>query len=428
MSAGRSRARVCLVTTSQPSTNPRLVKEADALTDAGYDVHVVASLWQPWALPFDRTLVASRRWTCEMVNWSRDASAWLFWKTRLRHRAASRLVQRTGAFDASLSAAALARSGPELLSPALRAGADLYIGHNLGAVPIVCEAAARRRARVGFDAEDWHSGQFAEGTADRERAFTERVERTYFPRCDYLTTAAPGMAAAYRAHCKPGDPHVILNVFPRQLRPSRPALPAGGPLKLYWYSQTIGPDRGLEDAVRAMAPLGDRVRLELRGQWWPGYETSLRQLAAECGVAQTQITSATPADPNDLVRLAAEHHVGLAIEPATTPNNRVLWSNKVFTYILAGTAISATATPGQQRLFEEIPGVAQLYAPGDVGDLTAIWRRWIDDPASLARARDAAWEAGERRYNWDVEQLRFLTIVDAALEGRAAPSAHAMSA
>jgi len=29
---------VCLVTPGQPSTNPRLVKEADALAEAGYDV------------------------------------------------------------------------------------------------------------------------------------------------------------------------------------------------------------------------------------------------------------------------------------------------------------------------------------------------------------------------------------------------------
>jgi len=36
-------ARVCLVTTGQPACNPRLVKEADALAEAGFDVHVVAA-------------------------------------------------------------------------------------------------------------------------------------------------------------------------------------------------------------------------------------------------------------------------------------------------------------------------------------------------------------------------------------------------
>ena len=40
------KSRICLVTPGQPSTNPRLVKEADALCEAGYDVQVVACKYQ----------------------------------------------------------------------------------------------------------------------------------------------------------------------------------------------------------------------------------------------------------------------------------------------------------------------------------------------------------------------------------------------
>ena len=40
---------VCLVTTGHPSTNPRLVKEADALVAAGYTVRVVSCRFQAWA-------------------------------------------------------------------------------------------------------------------------------------------------------------------------------------------------------------------------------------------------------------------------------------------------------------------------------------------------------------------------------------------
>ena len=54
--------RVCLVTTGQPACNPRLVKEADALAEAGFDVHVVAAYSADWATDADRDLVKSRRW------------------------------------------------------------------------------------------------------------------------------------------------------------------------------------------------------------------------------------------------------------------------------------------------------------------------------------------------------------------------------
>ena len=40
--------RVCLVSGGHPSSNPRLVKEADALAAAGYELTVVhAQSWRP---------------------------------------------------------------------------------------------------------------------------------------------------------------------------------------------------------------------------------------------------------------------------------------------------------------------------------------------------------------------------------------------
>ena len=41
--------RVTLLTTGQPSTNPRLVKEADALASAGFDVSVIGIRRAGWA-------------------------------------------------------------------------------------------------------------------------------------------------------------------------------------------------------------------------------------------------------------------------------------------------------------------------------------------------------------------------------------------
>jgi siroheme synthase len=63
-SARNNGLRVCWVTTGHPSTNPRLVKEADALIDAGYAVHVVACKFAGWANCADRRFEA-RPWTVD---------------------------------------------------------------------------------------------------------------------------------------------------------------------------------------------------------------------------------------------------------------------------------------------------------------------------------------------------------------------------
>src|SRR5712664_4131585 len=90
--------RICLLTPGQPSTNPRLVKEADALAEAGFDVHVVYAHWADWAAETDRELLASRRWKWSCVGGSPRGQAARYRWTRLRHGLSRRAAPKlTGA-------------------------------------------------------------------------------------------------------------------------------------------------------------------------------------------------------------------------------------------------------------------------------------------------------------------------------------------
>src|SRR5688500_10830076 len=64
--SSRSRKRVCLITSESLTTNPRLVKEADALAVAGYEVRVVSCQWMDWTRREDARLLASRNWTSQI--------------------------------------------------------------------------------------------------------------------------------------------------------------------------------------------------------------------------------------------------------------------------------------------------------------------------------------------------------------------------
>src|SRR5262249_36311018 len=153
--------KVCLVTTGQPSTNPRLVKEADALVEMGCDVEVVAAHWTDWATDLDGQLLASRKWRLSFIDWRRDRAPGLFHWSRARHWAA-RKAQLRPDFSGRVTAGALSRVGPELADAAVGRPADLYIAHNLGALPAADAAARTHRAAMAFDAEDFHSGQVTE--------------------------------------------------------------------------------------------------------------------------------------------------------------------------------------------------------------------------------------------------------------------------
>jgi hypothetical protein len=185
-----SRGRICLVTTGQPATNPRLVKEADALSAAGCEVHVVGAL-PAVGVDAEPAMMAGRRWTLDVVDWRRETSPWLFWQSRLRQQLALRVIARLGRAG-WLAESAITRPSRELAARACGHQADLYIAHNLGALPAAARAARRHGARLGFDAEDFHSGQFPVSMDDGWGRATAAVERRFLPACDYVTAAAPG--------------------------------------------------------------------------------------------------------------------------------------------------------------------------------------------------------------------------------------------
>ena len=55
--------KICLVSPSHVASNPRLIKEAYSLLQAGYDVRVVAGDMVPFVLPLDNALLLSVEWT-----------------------------------------------------------------------------------------------------------------------------------------------------------------------------------------------------------------------------------------------------------------------------------------------------------------------------------------------------------------------------
>jgi glycosyltransferase involved in cell wall biosynthesis len=315
---------------------------------------------------------------------------------------------------------ALWRAGPELEHTVKQVQADLYIAHNLGALPAAVVAARKHNARVAFDAEDFHSGSrrydYAFSLSDE---ITVETEWRFLPQCQYITAASPGIGAAYVSRYAIPQPVPILNVFPLAQRP--PAFRQSsddGPLTLYWFSQTIGANRGLEDVITAMGKLHEcRIELHLRGQWSPGYRERLLQHATAVGVKPEHIVAHDPAPPDEMVRLAARYDVGLALEYPESLNRDLCLTNKIFTYLLAGNAIAATATRGQHWVMRDLRDTGFCYQPGNPAELADALQCWYVDRLSLDAARRQAWHWGTRRYNWDIEKDRFLAVVAQTLSG-----------
>ncbi|HEX7136485.1 MAG TPA: glycosyltransferase, partial [Vicinamibacterales bacterium] len=223
--------------------------------------------------------------------------------------------------------------------------------------------------------------------------------RGVFEHAAFVTTSSDEMGRAYQDRYGIRTT-TIHNTFP--LPPTAPDLKPSTvpPLRVYWFSQTIGHGRGLEDAIDALAQLGIVCELTLRGRPLPGY---FAQLAARASSRSRllRLIQLPPGPPDRMVDLARGYDVGLATEPSIPPNRQVCVPNKAFTYMLAGLAVVMSDMPGMRRVAEDIGEGAVLVPPDDVGALAAGLGRLASDPGRLDCAKRGAWNAAVRRWRWD---------------------------
>jgi glycosyltransferase involved in cell wall biosynthesis len=410
--------KICIISTGQPSTNPRLVKEADALSEAGFQVTVIVCHWVRWADELDKNIVKGRSWSCRYAGGNQTSELARYYWTRIRHKAARTIVEFFGCLSPWAELAST-RAMTELSRAALETKSDLYIAHYLGALPAACRAAKKYRAKVSFDAEDYHRGQLEPNEESYVQRLTVYMGDKYIPQCDFMVSASPLISDAYRK-LYPSKPHqAILNVFPMSLRPKKLILSdTQQPLRLFWFSQTIGSNRGLEDVIRAMGLLGRRdIELHLLGQWLTGFRPRFMKLIAEAGLQTSQFIFHPTMHPDFLVQFASQYDIGLAIEQPVNLNRQICLTNKIFIYLMAGNALIATDTPAQRPVAAQIGEDAWIYCAGDIEKLSRGIQRWANDRDSLNRARSKSWTIAESKFNWDtIEKKTLVHFVKANLD------------
>jgi len=424
---------VAIVTPTYISSNPRVVKEADALSAAGFRVCVVfAQGPMEWARADDDGVAGAAAWRTRPVRWSNAVRAERrsYLRSSLRFHLARRLpVAAWVPFFVTLRGEC--RTYPELSRAAAAVPAQLYVGHYPEGLAAAAYAARQRKAAVAYDAEDLHTEEDAPGADGlRRSARVFRIERRWIGSCAYVSTVSMGIARALARRYEGTDPLVVHNVFPWKARETLDGQVKdrrGPAVSLYWYSQVIGFDRGLEDAIRALGHIRRPFQLHLRGFHSDTTARQLYALAADVGIAD-RVFLHQRVPPAELLSRTAEHDIGLALEQRVSRSRELTVTNKLFFYLLAGLAVVASATPGQESVLQQMSGAGDTYPPGDPLALAGILDRLMVDKALLAARRRAALDAACRRWNWETEQRPLIETVRAVLDANVAGAEHRVPA
>ncbi len=411
--------RILILSGNHLCNNPRVIKEAQLLAEAGGEVIVLGAWLDAQRAERDRRLLIGKPWRfIPVVDFTRQdvSGKWLaFWR-RVRRRLAC-WAYRWTRFSSCWQ---LGYAAPELLKAAREIGGVLFIAHSEQALWAVRALAGPEGAGavVGVDIEDWFSEDLPRAArGERPTRLLWKLERWALQYAVFCTCPSEVMADALAQKAGTRRPAVVYNAFPWGER----AMIGEGfkdrvdfsVASLHWFSQTLGPGRGLEDLFAALPLVEHDLEVHLRGVEVPGVRKWIAEsLPKKC---RAQIFIHPVVENSELLSRISEHDIGFAGEQRDVVNADLTISNKILHYLLGGVAVLASDTAGQREVAERAAGAVWMYQAGNPQSLAAALNDLLSSPQRLEKARRAALVAAHGFYCWERASQVLLDQVAIAL-------------
>jgi glycosyltransferase involved in cell wall biosynthesis len=397
--------KVLILSGSHPCHNPRVVKEADALSEVGVEVEVLGMSFLPHLIEEDRDLVRGRKWKYTAVPGPLDPGmGGKSFRYRLSRRVANLVAEKTGI----QSAAQLGGWRKDLLRESLARRVDLTIAHSPTTLWVAKEL-MKREKKVAVDFEDWFSREHV-ATPWHPDQVVARLEREVLAWASHATCTSEAMAEAI-AQAYGRRPEVVYNAFPLAEAPEPAPEPGPEGPKVLWISQALGPGRGLELLAEAMGRCEMKFTVTLVGNPQGNYAETLFGRISPAWRGRVKLQKQLK--DREVLEFMAQHHIGLALEQKQPPNRDLTVTNKILQYLLCGLAAAATDTAGQREIAAQAVGAVQLCGAEDPAGLAKILNCWAADPAILRRARAEARKVAMKRFCWEKEAQKIVRLVSA---------------
>ena len=390
--------KVAIVTTKQPGTNPRVRKSADALSAAGFDVHVFYAYTASWADAADEITFGRAQWQHKRVGGHPERERATYFKARLKSKLAGWL---------GMAKMELCPSLPDYIRSLKKLQPDIVIGHNPGSLPILHTWRSAMRGDVVFDAEDYHRGESYWVRVGREQTIIE-LEDKCLGALQTMTAASPLIAKTYEQLYPDLSVVTVNNAFSRDLLQPAPE-PRTGPLKIAWFSQVLGLDRGLGEFLRGMCQVPDvPISITLVGL---GNRNKRDDIASRIQSPLHQVEFVEPLPEKELLAALGRHEIGLALEIGSPINRDICRTNKLYTYPLAGCYMLASKTSAQRDFLREWPDTGRAIELNDPSSIAQALSWAYENRDELLAKRRSSWEQANTTLNWETESKPLVQLV-----------------
>lgn len=392
-------------------TEPRVLRQARALVDAGWRVVVfgfdgraeVPAEWHYVRLPVDNPYAIQVRYALKLLRaaglaltrWGVTAGMRML-GARLHHACfpAYRWYRR--------EVARFAEQHPELAP-------DLVVSHDYFTADVGYACAQRFGAKFTVDCHEYARGQYMhdESWVRWVRPYVTLIQDRYLSRTDAVTTVCQGIAELLDNEQELSRPVTVVRSVPfRNIQPFRPT----GERITVIYLGEIYYMRGLHKAIQSMPLWRPEFDLVLQGNLQPGYGERLMEIARERGVAD-RVTIRPPVPFDEIVPSANKADIGYFVHKDLSPQKRFVLPNKYFEYVMAGNALCVSDLPEMARLVHQY-GFGKLVPAYDEQAIADVINSF--DRATIDAMKRKSIAAAEE-LNWEQEQHRMLSLYEEIL-------------
>lgn len=395
--------RICIVTQSHLCRNPRVVKEALALANTGYEVIIINSTYNSALTKEDQHLINHQNIKTIPVS-SLEIKGINTFTYKLFKKVGDLLIRYFG----TQTPLTLGYASWRYKSAALKQNADLYICHQeLG---LYCGVQLlNSKKKVAFDFEDWYSEDLLdEARRYRPIRLLRELEKTALQKGIFCFTTSNALACKLAEVNRCNVPATIYNTFDADEAILSRQKSFVQPLKLFWFSQTTGPGRGLEPFLELIDKIDVKLEIHLLGNVDEHY---MKELSA---IQHTYPVFFHPLVPStELAERIADFDIGLALEKTYPLSRNLTITNKFFQYIQSGLPVIATPTLGQMEIFN-VQSAGFLIDTYNSPKLIEKLKNWLTDTRELNKARENAIQLAHK-YNQDTQYAKLLKLTANAI-------------
>lgn len=397
-----SNKKAWIISFTGVSNEPRVLRQAEALEAAGWDVIVCGfdghsprpTNWTFIRLPNSEPFKSSVHSLAQMI---RQRIPGLIRKnpTSLVGSALARLSHATNLWwkQIELELCRVARERPDLK-------ADLVIAHDYYTAPAGFSVAKIYGSKFSIDVHEYAREQYSNDPAwvRDQQPIIIGVQDYYLRRADVVTVVCEGIANLIASETKLlAPPIVVRNVpFIQSMGLQKP----GKSLKVLYHGDLSRP-RQIHVLVESVPMWRSEFSLILRGSGDPTYIGDLKRRITLLGI-EDRVKFEPPVPFKDIVKAANKADIGILSYESYSPQIRFCLPNKIFEYIQAGLALCVSD-------LEEIGRVVNHYKVGKLiethnsqtiaNTINAFTHENVLDfkKASLEAAKELNWDSERER-------------------------------